>query len=255
MHKTPDPASEDSLIQTKSPRKVRQMFSDISPTYDAMNHLLSMNIDKRWRRFVARQVVHSDTSKILDVCGGTGDLAVALMDRASQLKATPFIVCSDFTASMMRIGRDKFTKIDSAINPAQPPVPLLGDTMNLPFPDDTFDLVTVAFGIRNVADADSGLREMTRVCKPGGTIAVLEFSETRHPIINGAFSLYFRHILPTIGRVVTGTRAYSYLQKSVEKFPEGEAFAAMLTEATGSTTRMNRLSFGIATLYTSRKSQ
>lgn len=253
MHKKPDPASEETLIQTKSPLKVRQMFSDISQTYDTMNHLLSMNIDKRWRTFVAREVVQSDTSRILDVCGGTGDLALALLDRANQLNATPMIVCSDFTANMMRISRDKFNKIDPARYPV--PFPLLGDTMQLPFQDSTFDIVTVAFGIRNVANADSGLREMTRVCRPGGTIAVLEFSETRHPIINGAFKLYFRHILPAIGRFVTGTNAYSYLQKSVEKFPEGEAFASMLTEATGAPTHMKRLSFGIATLYTSRKSR
>jgi demethylmenaquinone methyltransferase/2-methoxy-6-polyprenyl-1,4-benzoquinol methylase len=254
---SPEENPEDSLVQSKSPEKVQRMFNDISGTYDLLNHALSLNIDKRWRTFLARQVVQPATSRILDVCGGTGDLALALREEAQRQGANPVVICSDFTEGMMRIGQTKFQALKPlrASAALAPPLPLIADTTRLPFADSQFDGVTVAFGIRNVANPQLGLQEMARVCRPGGVVAVLEFSETRHPVINSGFRLYFRRVLPLIGRIVTGTRAYSYLSKSVEKFPEGEAFAAMLTHATGSPTQMHRLSLGIATLYLSWKIQ
>lgn len=251
---TPSPTPEDHLVSTKSPEKVQQMFGEISGTYDFLNHLLSLNIDKRWRRRVARAVVTADADWILDVCGGTGDLALTLRERATTIGLTPRIICADFTPGMMKIGQQKFRAAAKQKTHAPPaPTPLIADTTCLPFGENQFDAVTVAFGIRNVVDAQAGLDEMARVCRPGGVLAVLEFSETRHPLINAGFRFYFRHVLPTIGRLVSGSRAYSYLQKSVEKFPEGEAFARMLTAATGSSTEIHRLSMGIATLYLSRK--
>lgn len=249
----PSPTPEDHLVSTKSPEKVQQMFGEISGTYDFLNHLLSLNIDKRWRRRVARAVVTPATTAILDVCGGTGDLALTLRDRAAGVGATPRIICADFTAGMMKIGQQKFRALDARSQSVPAPTALIADTTCLPFEDHQFDAVTVAFGIRNVVDAQQGLNEMARVCRPGGVVAVLEFSETRHPLINAGFRFYFRNVLPAIGRLVSGSRAYSYLQKSVEKFPEGEAFARMLTAATGSPTEIQRLSMGIATLYISRK--
>lgn len=244
------PLSEDTLVQTKAPDVVREMFHSISPTYDMLNHLLSLNIDKRWRRFVARQTINSTVADILDVCGGTGDMALSLAERINKLNQPARIVSSDFTAAMMQIGNRKFQK---AAYGAANPVALVADTMGLPFRDHSFDLVTVAFGIRNVSDPLAGLKEMARVCRPGGTVAVLEFSKTRHALINGGFSLYFTRLLPLIGHAVTGTRAYSYLSKSVEKFPEGEEFGRLLSSATGGKVTMHRLSLGIATLYMSRK--
>ncbi len=241
----------DEWVASKSPEVVQEMFTSISPTYDLLNHLLSAGIDKRWRSTLAAKTIGADTRTILDVCGGTGDLSVSLASRAQELNLRPLIVCSDFTTAMTKIARLKFLKgsIKSLISPA----PLVADTTALPFADDSFDLVTVAFGIRNVVDPMLGLREMARVCKPGGQVAVLEFSKTRHASINKAFSLYFSRILPTIGRVVTGTRAYSYLSKSVAQFPEGAEFQVMLASATGTEATAQKLSFGIATIYISRK--
>jgi len=243
-------APVEQLVQSKSPQVVRGMFTDISSTYDALNHILSLNIDKRWRRFTAAQTIKDHrVSRILDVCGGTGDLTLALHRQASRLQIKPLLICSDFTPSMTRIAQRKFDpQIDS-----QTAVPMVADTTCLPFQDNSFDLVTVAFGIRNVVDTQLGLDEMARVCRPGGCVAVLEFSNTRSPLINSAFSFYFRSVLPLIGRAVTGTSAYSYLSKSVEAFPEGSAFCKLLSNATGSPSTATPLSFGIATLYMSQK--
>lgn len=241
---------EDAWVKSKSPEIVQGMFTDIAGTYDFLNHLLSANIDKRWRKTLAKRTIKAGTARVLDVCGGTGDLSLALAREAGSEKLKPQIICSDFTPAMTRIAGKKFQNQgnDGAL------VPLVADTTSLPFTDNTFDLVTVAFGIRNVVDPLAGLKEMARVCRPGGEIAVLEFSKTRNAFINWAFSFYFAYILPFIGRVVTGTRAYSYLSKSVETFPEGQEFCAMMSEATGSPTEAKKLSFGIATLYISAKS-
>lgn len=244
----PPDKPEDTWVDTKSPDTVREMFTSISPTYDALNHILSLNTDKRWRRALARETLAPDTRRILDVCGGTGDLSQTLAQSAAKLGAAPTIICSDFTPAMVAIARDKFQATGGTS-----PLPLVADTTCLPFADAQFDLVTVAFGIRNVVDPAAGLAEMARVLRPGGAVAVLEFSRTRSWLINGGFNIYFRHILPAIGRIVTKSRAYHYLSKSVEKFPEGEEFCRMVSAATGSPTTAKRLSFGIATLYISRK--
>ncbi len=235
--------NEDALVQSKSPAEIRGMFRDISPSYDFLNHLLSGNTDRRWRRFVARQVVRADTRAILDVCSGTGDLALALARRARELGAEPLVVGSDFTPAMMRIGRDKFLAAAGAAMPS------VGDTMRLPFPDCRFDVVTVAFGIRNVADPRAGLREMARVCRPGGTLAVLEFSHPANPLLRRLYYFYFFTVLPWVGRLISGSRAYTYLPKSVAKFPDRAEFSALLAEIAGGETKAFPLTFGIATLY------
>lgn len=246
-----DEKQEDAWVANKSRETIQEMFTAISPTYDMLNHALSLNIDKRWRKVLAKKTIHPGIGKILDVCGGTGDLSLALSAQAAQLNLKPHILCSDFTPAMTVIAKRKFAK--AVFDKALPPTALVADTTALPFADNTFDLVTVAFGIRNVADPQAGLLEITRVCKPGGQVAVLEFSKTRNLIIDKGFCLYFSHILPTIGRAVTGTRAYSYLSKSVASFPEGNEFCAMLASATGTDALAQKLSFGIATLYLSRK--
>lgn len=240
---------EDTWVRTKAPETVQGMFTEISPTYDALNHILSLNIDRRWRKVVARQVISPGVALVLDVCGGTGDLSLALDREARARHLKPLIVCSDFTPAMTAIARQKFESIETRDNL----VPLVADTTALPFPDDYFDAVTVAFGIRNVVDPHLGLQEMARVCKPGGKIVVLEFSKTRNAAINWGFGFYFEQVLPLIGRLVTGTRAYSYLSKSVQSFPEGAAFCNMMSEATGAPATAQRLSFGIATVYSSHK--
>ncbi len=249
---TGDEKPEDAWVASKSREVVQEMFTAISPTYDFLNHALSFNIDKRWRRTVARRTIASNVHSILDVCGGTGDLSLALAAEANVQNLNPHIICSDFTPAMTELAHRKFAC--AASKQAQATAALVADTTSLPFEDDSFDLVTVAFGIRNVVDPMAGLREMVRVCRPGGQVAVLEFSKTRNPLIDKAFGVYFSHILPGIGRAVTGSRAYSYLSKSVASFPEGQEFCAMLTSATGTEVSVQKLSFGIATLYLSKKS-
>lgn len=244
---TSDPAADAALAKHKTPSGVRGMFTSIAQTYDLLNHLFSMNIDKAWRRKTARATVSPATSKILDVCGGTGDLALALLKQAQSLSARPTVICGDFTPAMMSLALTKFRRRESAV------IPLVADTLALPFPDDAFDVVTVGFGIRNVANTRAGLKEMARVCRSGGKVAILEFSKTRHPLINWGFKLYFVRILPFFGRLVTGTKAYSYLSQTVEEFPEGVEFCALVSAATGSPCSATPLTFGIATLYVSTK--
>lgn len=240
-------APEDALVATKAPRDIRGMFHDISRTYDFLNHLLSLNTDRRWRRFVARRVVTPDVREVLDVCSGTGDLALAIADQAVRVGAAPRIVGSDFTPSMMAIARDKFGR--ASARSAVTPLPSVGDTMRLPFPDARFDLVTVAFGIRNVSDTAAGLGEMARVCRTGGRVAVLEFSQPRNALMRRAYNLYFFTVLPWVGRLISGSRAYTYLPKSVARFPDGDGFARMLGAAAGGPVETHPLTFGIATLY------
>ena len=238
---------EDALVATKAPRDIRGMFHDISRTYDFLNHLLSLNTDRRWRRFVARRLVTPDVRDVLDVCSGTGDLALAIAEQAVRVGGAPRVVGSDFTPSMMAIARDKFVR--AAARSAVTPRPSVGDTMRLPFPYARFDLVTVAFGIRNVSDTAAGLAEMVRVCRTGGRVAVLEFSQPRNALLRGAYNLYFFTVLPWVGRIISGSRAYTYLPKSVARFPDGDEFARMLGAAAGGGVERHPLTFGIATLY------
>lgn len=232
-------------MATKAPSEVRRMFDEISPTYDLLNHAFSMNIDKRWRTFTAKQLISSNVNHVLDCCAGTGDLALAMAAQAKKMNVKPVIIAGDFTPSMMRIAKGKF----AVGNNNAVPVPSVADTLNLPFQDSTFDVVTVAFGIRNVADLSRGLGEMVRVCRPGGRVAVLEFSQPRIPLLRAGFDFYFKTILPAIGSAVTGTRAYMYLSKSVAKFPDTAEFSELLGSISRGPVESHRLCFGIATLY------
>jgi demethylmenaquinone methyltransferase/2-methoxy-6-polyprenyl-1,4-benzoquinol methylase len=241
---------EDDLVASKSPAGVRAMFHAIAPTYDFLNRLLSLGIDQRWRRRVARLIISPPTRRILDVCSGTGDLALALAARARAVGAPVTVTACDFTPAMMARGRDKF-----AASPVASALPgaLVADTMRLPFASGTFDAVTVAFGIRNVADFRAGLHEMVRVCRPGGSVAVLEFSKPRNRVFSTLYGFYFHRILPRIGHAITGTRAYRYLPKSVAQFPEGPEFAACLAAIAGGPVEVIPVTGGIATIYIARK--
>lgn len=235
--------AEEVLVRTKAPAGVRQMFHDIAPTYDRLNHLLSLNVDKRWRRFTAQQVIRPDQSRILDVCSGTGDLALAFATRTAELGSRPLIVCADFTPAMCRLAKDKFGDDLGRLRP------VVGDTTNLPFANDTFDLVGVGFGIRNVADLRGGLSEIVRVCRAGGRIAILEFSHPDTPVFRQVYRFYFLRVLPMIGRLLSGTRAYTYLPSSVVGFPDTTEFARLLGDVARGEVQTNRLNCGIATLY------
>jgi len=225
------------------------MFHDIAPTYDFLNHLLSLNIDKRWRRFAARQLIGPDVQRVLDVCSGTGDLVLALADQARRVGAAPLLVSTDFTQRMCELALPKFRTASAVV--IQPPA--VADTMRLPFREGSFDIVSVAFGIRNVANLEAGLHEMVRVCRPGGRVAVLEFSHPRSAAFRALYEFYFFRVLPLIGRTLTGTRAYSYLPKSVSKFPDTREFTGLLSRISSGQVVAHRLTGGIATLYIAQK--
>ena len=215
------------------------MFRQIAPRYDAMNHLLSMNIDRWWRRRAVARLRVRDASPILDVCTGTGDLALAIK---KQHRQSP-VIGSDFCFEMLRIARDKAGPQGVAFVEA--------DAQQLPFPDNCFQCVTVAFGLRNVADTDRGLREMTRVCQRGGQVMVLEFSTPTLPVLKQSYGFYFRNVLPRIGQwfARNDKSAYEYLPESVGQFPSGRAMLERLEAAGLTNTRIKTLTFGVATIY------
>jgi len=233
----------------KSSARVRQMFGEIAGRYDLLNHVLSLGIDLSWRRKAVRRVPPlPGRGPILDVCTGTGDLALAYW-KASGRKAR--IVGSDFCHPMLVLANQKGRRAG-----AQQQISWLeADTQQLPFPDDLFQIVCVAFGLRNVSDTDRGLREMTRVCRPGGSVAVLEFSMPTLWPLGPLYRLYFHRVLPRIGQALARNRqsAYNYLPASVSQFPQGEALAARMREAGLARVEHYRFSLGIATLYVGHK--
>ncbi|WP_145030869.1 bifunctional demethylmenaquinone methyltransferase/2-methoxy-6-polyprenyl-1,4-benzoquinol methylase UbiE [Caulifigura coniformis] len=237
----------------KSGDRIRRMFGGIAPRYDLLNHTLSGGVDTYWRARTVRLVKPEGTAPILDLCTGTGDLAFAYA-RAGQLK-TP-IVGADFTPEMIELANAKREKAEAA---GKVPPGLLkflvADAQELPFESDSFQIVSVAFGLRNVADTMRGLKEMVRVCRPGGQVAVLEFSKPQNRAFNALYQAYFRTVLPRIGQVVSGSRdlAYEYLPQSVAAFPCGRELTALMEQAGLEKTQFKPLTFGIATLYWGRK--
>lgn len=228
----------------KSDTRVRRMFAEIANNYDRMNHLLSMNVDRYWRWRTVRIVSPQGDAPILDVCTGTGDLALAYYRRA---KGKVEVVGGDFCPPMLEIARKKAAGKKGTADLTF----VEADAQNLPFPDDRFQIVSVAFGLRNVADTDRGIREMTRVCRPGGRVAILEFSMPTLPVVKQLYGWYFRNILPRIGQFFAKNKeeAYQYLPDSVGQFPMGEALAERLRAAGLKQVRYYPLTLGLATLY------
>jgi demethylmenaquinone methyltransferase/2-methoxy-6-polyprenyl-1,4-benzoquinol methylase len=226
----------------KSAARVRRMFGEIGPRYDLLNHLLSLNADKYWRWRTVRLAAPSGDAPILDLCTGTGDLALvyARRSRAS-------IIAADFCHEMLVIGRRKAASAGFADRVRF----LEADAEHLPFADDTFQLVSVAFGLRNVTDTDRGLREMTRVCRAGGQVAVLEFSHPRRWPLSSVYRWYFRRVLPRVGQALArnSSSAYQYLPQSVGEFPVYEALVDRMETAGLDQVRYYPLTFGVATLY------
>lgn len=225
---------------------IAAMFDRISPKYDALNHLLSLNIDKVWRRKTAKAVTKSQPKTILDLATGTADLAIALAKSNPQAQ----IIGMDISEKMLVIGKAKVIqrKMESQIELR------LGDAATLPFESNTFDAVTVAFGVRNFENLEHGLSEIQRVLKPNGRAVILEFSMPERFPIKQLYALYFKHLLPAIGKAVSKDgNAYSYLPLSVEQFPKPKVFLRMLAEKGLENGMAKPLSFGIASLYTSTK--
>ena len=227
----------------KSGDRVRQMFGEIAPHYDRMNRVLSMNVDVYWRWRTVRIVRPNQTEPILDCCSGTGDLAFA-WEAATDYRVP--VIAADFCPEMLQVGVAKRGKRRRSQVQF-----MTADTQSLPFESDRFQVVSAAFGLRNVADTDAGLREMTRVCRPGGQVVILEFSMPRRQPVRGLYQWYFRHILPRIGQTFAknNSSAYEYLPASVSEFPQYEGLTERMQAAGLSRTRYYPLTCGIATLY------
>lgn len=228
----------------KESSRIRAMFGRVAPRYDLLNHLLSASLDRIWRRHLAGSLGLPAGSRVLDLCSGTGDQAVALAQRGYRVAA------GDFCLPMLALSRPKFGRTTGSIAPA----PLQADALTLPFGDACFDGATVSFGLRNVADLDCALAELARVLRPGGALGVLEFTVPARQPLRGLYLLYFRWMLPAIGRLLSGDdSAYAYLPESVVRFPQREAFLARAEAAGFGQGRFHSLSGGILALYLLRR--
>jgi demethylmenaquinone methyltransferase / 2-methoxy-6-polyprenyl-1,4-benzoquinol methylase len=228
----------------KSEVRVRRMFGEIAGRYDRLNHLLSLGVDHYWRWKAVRHAPPIAEGPILDLCTGTGDLALAYY-RASRGRAR--IVAADFCHEMLVLGAAK----GQAAGANGQITFVEADAQRLPLADGLFQVVCVAFGLRNVTDTDQGLREMARVCRPGGRVVVLEFSQPRRQPFRAVYGWYFRHVLPCIGQALSRNRhsAYNYLPQSVGEFPAGDALAQRMRAAGLKDVVHLPLTLGVATLY------
>jgi demethylmenaquinone methyltransferase / 2-methoxy-6-polyprenyl-1,4-benzoquinol methylase len=276
---------EGSLSESDASQKVRQMFTDIAPTYDSLNHILSINIDRLWRTRTAKilqPILQRENAIVLDLCCGTGDLSIALRARGPAQ-----IIGADFAHTMLTRAREKSAAIapnslaknkranhhenvilSEAKNPSddsQPgyessrdvkpnPLFLEADALRLPFADQSFDLVTTAFGFRNLANYEAGLREIHRILKPGATIAILEFTEPPDTLLGNLYRWYFCRVLPRLGAWLSGDKAaYTYLPKSVSRFFQPAELSALLTATGYQSPAFRRWTFGTVALHTAQR--
>ncbi len=222
-------------------RQVQQIFSEIAPRYDLLNHVLSLNIDRSWRRKAVDRLgwIEKPGGTYLDACAGTFDLSLELAQRSDFVGR---VVASDFAHPMLVEGMGKIS--ESAVDA------VCGDSLRLPFPDNTFSGATVGFGVRNLSDLAAGLEEFQRVLKPGARLVVLEFTVPPNRIMRMGYHVYFHHILPVVGRVVSGHPwAYTYLPESVKEFPGPTAFGTAFEDAGFSGVGWKLLTGGIAAIH------
>jgi len=236
------PDAESNLTKKA---QVAEMFNNIAGKYDFLNHFLSLGIDRGWRKKAIEAIATVHPKRILDVATGTGDLAIAA------LKSQPTeIIGVDIADQMLEVGRRKIQEQ----NLAKIITLLHGDSEALPFEEGSFDAITCAYGVRNFEHLEKGLREMNRVLKEGGKIAILEFSHPKNFPVKQAYQFYFRFVLPTMGKLVSKhSRAYTYLPESVKAFPEGQRFCEILGSCGFKEVQARPLTFGITTLYTAYK--
>lgn len=235
----------DSKSDLSKKAQVADMFNNIAARYDFLNHLLSMGIDKGWRRKAIAEVKEVNPNVILDVATGTGDLAIA----ASKIKPQ-HIVGVDIAEQMLEVGRKKIKEkgLDKVITLQS------GDSEALPFVEGAFDAITCAYGVRNFEHLEAGLRDMNRVLRTGGKVAILEFSQPQKFPVKQIYKFYFKNILPLLGKMVSKhSRAYTYLPESVMAFPEGKKFCEILERCGFKDAKARPLTFGITTLYTAYK--
>jgi demethylmenaquinone methyltransferase/2-methoxy-6-polyprenyl-1,4-benzoquinol methylase len=247
---------EGTTNDREAAARVRQMFTRIAPRYDFLNHLLSFSLDRVWRRRTARHfldVMRGPDARVLDLCCGTGDLAFAL-DRAREAAlcyaagARAAIIGSDFVEPMLSRAREKAARGKRAA------VFAAADSMQLPFANESFDLVTTAFGFRNLANYEQGLREFARVLKPAGKVGILEFSEPERGAMAGLFRFYFKRVLPHVGGAISGNKeAYAYLPGSVAKFPSPSGLSALMESAGFADVGFESWNFGSVVLHFGRR--
>lgn len=236
------PYGEDS----EKAAQVEQMFDDIAPTYDKLNHRLSWNIDKGWRRKAIKELAAHKPQTMLDIATGTGDFAML----AAQMLKPRKLIGADISDGMMEIGRAKVKEahLDDIITFEKQ------DCLDLTYPNESFDAVTAAFGIRNFQDLDKGLKEMCRVLKKGGMLSIVELTTPVSFPMKQLFWIYSHTFLPVYGKLISkDNSAYSYLTKTIEAFPQGEQMMQILKKAGFAETRFERLTFGICTLYIATK--
>lgn len=235
----------DAGSKLSKKEQVADMFNNIAGKYDFLNHFLSLGIDKGWRKKAIAEIAKVNPKAILDVATGTGDLAIA----ASKLNPDK-IIGIDIAAQMLDVGRQKLKEkgLNELITMQ------VGDSEALPFADNSFDAITCAYGVRNFENLESGLKEMCRVLRPGGKLAILEFSHPKQFPVKQGYQFYFKYILPTLGKLVSKhSTAYSYLPESVMAFPEGQRFCEILAQCGFKEPKARPLTFGITTLYTATK--
>lgn len=233
---------------SKSPERIAGMFDAIAGRYDLLNHVLSAGIDRRWRTRAIRSLQLTGRERVLDLCTGTGDLAIAAT-RAQPSAA--LVIGVDFSGAMLRVGYGKLrrARLDHRVTLVQ------GDATRIPLADGSVDAVTIGFGIRNVERMDDACAELHRVLKPGGRLAILEFAEPTMPVFGGFYRWYVRRVLPQIGRAVSRSEfAYEYLPASIAAFATPEEFVKILRQARFTAISPVRLMLGSVILYTARRS-
>ena len=238
--------AELSLAENREPARVRKMFDGIAGRYDLLNHLLSANMDRRWRRRALERVERDHEGTALDLCGGTGDLSVALLRTARAGR----VVCCDFSHAMLLRAAPKFERLglDDRITRVE------ADGQRLPFRSGRFDTVTVAFGVRNLNDMALGLREMLRVLRPGGRLVVLEFSRPTAPVLAGLYRFYLKRVLPRIGDgVARRSGPYGYLARTIADFPDAATLAGRIREAGFAACEWSTMSGGIVAAHVAIK--
>jgi demethylmenaquinone methyltransferase/2-methoxy-6-polyprenyl-1,4-benzoquinol methylase len=247
-------APEGARDKDSAAKAVREMFTSIAPRYDLLNHVLSCNIDRLWWRRTAHtfsQILARPDARVLDLCCGTGDMTFALRSQAGN--SNPQLWGADFSHAMLQRADAKSLDRSAANGTAAMPRWIEADALRLPFPDEHFDLITSAFGFRNLADYDAGLREIARVLKHGEECGILDFSEPQG-LMGRLYRMYFKQILPRVGTLISGVRGpYAYLPASVERFPEPEEMLARMRRAGFREASWTPYTFGIAGLYRGRK--
>jgi len=240
------PLTSDSETLVKNEEKIGQMFNGIAGSYDFLNHFFSLGIDKYWRKVTVNSLRNGPHSVVLDLATGTADMAINIAKKLDSEK----IVGVDISEEMLAVGRKKIVNLNFSDR-----IELkAGSALALPFENDSFDAVTIGFGIRNFSDVDAGLKEIHRVLKKDGSLNILEFSKPENLIIRNIYNFYFSKILPFIGnRISRHKYAYSYLNKSVFDFPSGDKFNMILKKNGFLNVKNRPLTFGIATLYNSNK--